>query len=67
MTLVGPKLFGGSNYGHFATISNKYCTFAWSYEDKAVGTVIYVNISGDIKYEQETVLAVLYIKLLLFY
>jgi hypothetical protein len=66
MALVCSKLFGSSHNCHFTTISYKYSTFTWSNEYETISTVINVDIGCDIEDKQETILTILYVKLLLF-
>jgi hypothetical protein len=67
MALIGSKLFCCGHNHHVLAISNKYCALARRNKDKAILTVIYVNISCYVKNEEKAIFAVIYIELLLFY
>ena len=67
MYFISPELFSYSNHYQIFAISNENCTLAWGYKDEAVLTIIDVQISCDIKNEENAIFAVIDVELLLFY
>lgn len=65
MTLISPKLLGGSNEDHPFAVSNEDGALTWSNKDGAILTVIDVEVGSDVKDKVLAVFAILNVVLLL--
>jgi hypothetical protein len=66
MAFICSELFSCRNNDHIFAISYENCAFTRSYKNKAVITIINIDVCSDIKYKILAVVAVLNIILLHF-
>ena len=66
MALVSSELFSSSDQGQFFTISNENSALTRRNKDSAIGAVIYVQISSDVKNKIRASVTVVYVILLFF-